>query len=305
MLTDRPGKITEGLFLLGKGMCLMYLVRGNDAMIVGGGMSWIAPQLEEQLGNTGVEPGDIKYLVIPHSHFDHCGAVPYIKRKYPWIQVLATESAKTILSKQKVIDYIELINMLMVDHFGVKDQYEKLNLKIDAINVDMTVNDSTVIDLGNGLDVHFIETPGHSPCAVAVYIPGLKSIFPSDAAPCPIGSVDKLARPSPQWNYTLYKQSLKRLLNCDVELCGFDHYAMVMGKEARQVLENGLKMCLEYEKRIAGMYGEMGDFEKVARVVARETLEVDNFDFLNEDLLMPVARAEVRNILKDAGIYVN
>ena len=305
MLINKSGQLAEGLYLLGSEQSLMYLVWGKEAMIIGGGMNWIASQLEEQLTAVGIEAEKIKYLVIQHTHFDHCGAVPYLKRKYPQIKVLATNAARKILSKEKVINYIELVNKLIIDSYGLQDQYEKLNLKIDAITIDETVNEATTIDLGNGLDIHFMETPGHSPCAVSVNIPGLKAVFPTDSAPCPLGSIDKLARPSPQHDYILYKQSLRKLLTHDVEICGFDHYAAVTGADARQVLLNGLTVCEEYEKFIVGLYNETGDFEQVARQVARETMEIDNFDFMSEDLMLPIYRAEVRNILKSAGININ
>jgi len=304
MLTDKPGKIAEGLYLLGKQTCLMYLARGKDAMIIGGGMNWVVPLLNVQVDEFGVKAEDIKYLVIPHPHFDHCGAVPYLKRKYPHMKVLATEAAKSVLSKQKVIDYMEAVNMFMIDHFGVRDQYEKLNLKIDSIVIDQTVNDSTVIDLGDGLEVHFIETPGHSPGDISVYIPGLKAIFPSDAVPCPLGYIDKLAMPSPQYDFNLYMESLRKLAAYDVDICGFDHNVVVVGRDAKQVLLNSVQMVEDYGKRVVDIYNEKKDFEQTFRWVARERLKVDGFTFLNEDLMIPVARAEVRNILKASGISV-
>jgi glyoxylase-like metal-dependent hydrolase (beta-lactamase superfamily II) len=273
-------------------------------MIIGGGMNWIAPQLEEQLARFEINTTEIKYLVIQHSHFDHCGVVPYLKRKYPGLKVLATGAAKNILARPKVISYIELVNKLIIDAYGMQDQYDRLDLKVDAIAVDETVGDSSIIDLGGGLKVRFIEVPGHSACAVAVYIPSLKAIFPTDAAPCPAGSIEKLARPSPQYDFTLYKQSLMKLLSYDIGICGFDHFAAVTGDDARRVLQNGLEQSLEHEKRIAGLYKESGDFESIARQVARETMAADSFDFMNEDLMMPISRAEVRNILKSSGITV-
>ncbi len=304
MLIDKPGKIAGGLYLLGKHICLMHLAKGRDAMIIGGGMNWVVPLLNEQLEEFGIKAEDIKYLVIPHPHFDHCGAVPYLKRKYPHMKVLATEAAKAVLSKQKVIDYMEAVNMFMIDHFGVRDQYEKLNLKIDSIVIDQVVNDSTVIDLGDGLAVHFIETPGHSPGDISVYIPGLKALFPSDAAPCPLGDINKMAMPSPQYDFTLYKESLSKLAAYDVDICGFDHNVVITGRDAKQVLLNSAQAVEDYGKRIIDIYKEKGDFEQTFRWVARERLKIDGFTFLNEDLMIPVARAEVRNILKASGINV-
>ncbi|MCX6004610.1 MAG: MBL fold metallo-hydrolase [Chloroflexi bacterium] len=302
MLISEPGKITDELYLLGAKHNIIYLVEGRESMLIGGGMSWIAPYLEKQLLEFNIDLGKIKYLVIQHAHFDHCGVVPYLKRKLPDVLVLGTESAKSILSKDKVIDYIEAINRMMVDFYGFSREYDGLNLRIDSINIDMTVHDSTVIDLGNDLDIHFIETPGHSPCAVSVYIPKLKAIFPTDSAPCPMGSIDNLARPSPQFDFTLYMASLKKLMSHDIEICGFDHYAAAVGEDANKVLQNAFKYCREYEQRIAGLYRETKDMEEISRQVARETIASDKFDFLSEDLMLPISRAEVRNILKAAGV---
>jgi glyoxylase-like metal-dependent hydrolase (beta-lactamase superfamily II) len=302
MYIDRPGKICDGLYMLGWKQSLMYLVHGAKSMIIGGAMSWIVPQLEEQFKEFAIDTDSIEYLVIPHAHFDHFGAVPYLKRRFPRMQVLGTEAAVRILSKEKVINYSEMVNKLMIDTYKLQEEYERMNLKIDAVTIDRVVNDSSVIDLGNGMEARFIETPGHSPTDVTVHIPGLKAIFPSDAVPCPLGGVDKLARPSPQFDFTLYKQSIDRLLPLDVEICCFDHYAAVTGVDARQVLANAVKLCGEYQDHIVEQYRLTGDLEQVAGQVARETLEIESFDFLNQELMMPISRAEVRNVLKSAGL---
>jgi len=302
MYIDRPGKICEGLYMLGLRQSLMYLVQGPKSMIIGGAMSWIVPQLEEQFKEFSIDTDSIEYLVIPHSHFDHFGAVPYLKRRFPQMKVLGTEAAARILSKEKVIAYSEMVNKLIIDSYKLQNEYDSMNLKIDAVQIDQVVNDTTVIDLGNGLEARFIETPGHSPGDITVYVPGLKAIFPSDTVPCPLGSIDKLARPSPQFDFTLYKESINRLLPLDVEICCFDHYAAVTGADARHVLINAVKVCKEYQDRIVEQYRLTGDLEQVAAQVARETLEFEDFGFLTPKLMMPISRAEVRNVLKSAGL---
>ena len=302
MLIDRPGKICDGLYMLGSRQSLTYLLQGQQSMIIGGAMSWIVPQLEQQFIDFAIDTGSIEYLVIPHPHFDHFGAVPYLKRRFPRMKVLATEAAAGILAKEKVINYSEMVNKLMIDAYGLQQDYERMNLKIDAVTIDRAVDNSNVIDLGNGLEARFIQTPGHSPGDVTVYVPALKAIFPSDTVPCPMGSIDKLARPSPQFDFTLYKESIDRLLTLDIDICCFDHFAAVTGADALQVLINAQKLCRDYQEHIVEQYRLTGDLEQVAGQVARETLELASFDFLNQELMMPISRAEVRNVLKSAGL---
>jgi len=302
MLIERPGKVCEGLYMLGAKQSLMYLVQGQKSMIVGGAMSWIAPQLERQFVEFDIDTDRIEYLVIPHPHFDHLGAVPYLKRKFPRIKVLSSEASVRVLSKEKVINYSEMVNKLMIDLYKLQDDYERMNLKIDGITIERVVNDATLIDLGAGLEARFIATPGHSPGDVTVYIPALKALFPSDTVPCPLGGIEKLARPSPQFDFSLYKESIRKLLPLDVEICCFDHYSAVTGPDAHQVLVNAIQVCKDYEDHILEYYKLTGDLEKVAGQVALETLAVEDFGFLNQELMMPISRAEVRNVLKSAGL---
>jgi glyoxylase-like metal-dependent hydrolase (beta-lactamase superfamily II) len=302
MYIDRPGKICEGLYMLGIKQSLIYLVQGRKSMLIGGAMSWIVSQLEQQFKEFAIDTDRIEYLVIPHSHFDHFGAVPYLKRKFPRMKVMGTQSAARILSKEKVINYSEMVNRLMIDIYKLQDEYERMNLKIDAVTIDKIVDDATVIDLGDSLEARFIETPGHSPGDVTVYVPGLKAIFPSDAVPCLVGGIDRQARPSPQFDFTLYKESINKLLPLDVEICCFDHYSTVTGADARRVLLNAVKVCKEYEDNIVERYRLVGDLEQVAGQVARESLEAGGFEFLTPELMLPISRAEVRNVLKSAGL---
>lgn len=304
MLTDQPGRIAEGLYLLGRQENLMYLVRGQKNMIIGGGMTWIIPELEEQLGGMGIGSGDIDYLVVQHAHFDHIGAIPYLLRCFPSIKVLGTAAAKTTLAKEKIIQYMELANKVMAGYKGSSDCYEKYDMRFSLIKIDGTVGNDTVIDLGKNLRIEFIEVPGHSPCALAVYIPSLKAIFPTDAALCPVGSIDRLARPSPQYDYSLYKQSLQKILSHDIEICCFDHYAAVLGTDAGQVLLNAVRVCSEFEKRVIDLYRETGDLEKVAIWVGNETMRFTQFTFQTEEVMLPVSRAVARNILKAASMFM-
>jgi len=302
MLIDKPGKIADGLYLMGQKSNLVYLVQGKQSMIIGGGMNWIAPHLEQQFIDMHVDPHDIKYLVIQHTHFDHVGAVPYLKTKFPWIKIFATGSAKKILSKEKAISYIKSGNNRVLGITVSPDRYNEWEMTVDKIEVDETINNNTVIELGNGIDVHFIETPGHSPCSVSVYIPKLKAIFPSDSAPCALGSIQKLISPSPQYDWSLYKQSLQDLLQYDIEVCCFEHEAAVTGEDARTVLVNGLNLCTEYEKYILGLYNESGDIEKVASQDAVDMTNSMDWNFYDEELGILASRIVVRNILKSAGI---
>ncbi|WP_422699204.1 MBL fold metallo-hydrolase [Desulfosarcina cetonica] len=59
-------------------------------MLVGGGCQWIVRELMEQIQAWKIDMQRVKYLFIGHSHFDHCGAVPFLQKRYPHLEVLAS-----------------------------------------------------------------------------------------------------------------------------------------------------------------------------------------------------------------------
>jgi len=145
MWIKEPGKVTERIALLGTTEICSYLLKGKEAMLIGGGATWAAPSLERQFSHMDFDFNKIKYLVVLHSHFDHCGAVPYLKRKFPHMQVLASAYSKEVFSKESVINSIATASNGVMGTLGLQDEYGKLNLKFDGIHVDRVVGENDII----------------------------------------------------------------------------------------------------------------------------------------------------------------
>ena len=80
--------------------------------MINGGMSYVLPDVLAQMKQFGIDPGEITMFLILHSHFDHVGIVPYFKRNYPAIEVLASEAALKTFEKPKAIEFINSYNHL-------------------------------------------------------------------------------------------------------------------------------------------------------------------------------------------------
>lgn len=90
----KAGKIAENLWYLGHEETGVYYLQGkNGAIMINGGMSTILPDVLAQMQTFGLDPGNVSKLLILHSHFDHVGIVPYLKRAYPAMEVMASASA--------------------------------------------------------------------------------------------------------------------------------------------------------------------------------------------------------------------
>jgi len=302
MWIREPGKVSDRLEFLGARESCLYLLKGKDMMIIGGGMSWIAPSLEAQFSTMDFEPQKLKYLVISHSHFDHCGAVPYLKRKFPHIQILASAHSEKIFAKEKAVSFIAAGNKSIIGKLGLQNEYERLNLKFDGIHVDRVITEKEIIELGDDIKVHFLEVPGHTQCSIATYVPKLKALFPSDAVPPPTEDEESVFFPGPQYDFGMYKQSMARLASLEVEIFASEHYGAVTGDKARQTLQEGLRQTERFESYITKLYRQTGNLDETVKKAAAEILQRGELDFMGRELQLTVLDTVIRRILEYDGL---
>ena len=298
MCSEPPCEILESLELLGTWPNCLYLLKGREAMIIGGAMSWVAPTLEKQFAILDFDLSRIRYLAVTHSHFDHCGAIPYLKRKFPQAKILASAYAQRVFSLKKAVQFIAAMNERAIEKTGIGKEAEGLALNFDGIQVDQAIAEQDLIDLGNGIAVRILETPGHTQCSLAAYVPFLKILFPSDAAAFPTFDGKGLAHPSPQYDFRLYLESLKKLLALEVEILAFEHHGFLRGAGAGQFLKQALEMAEGDRKFITEKVRSPEDLEAVAQKLAEEFLEQTRLPFLPPDIQKGVAATVVRKILE-------
>jgi glyoxylase-like metal-dependent hydrolase (beta-lactamase superfamily II) len=300
-LIKKPGRVLDQLELLGTWQNCIYLLKGKKAMIVGGGMSWIAPDLERQFAAIDYDHSRIRYLFITHSHFDHCGAVPYLKKKFPEIKILASAFSQRVFSLKKAVQFIAAMNERMIEKAGLSEEDKRLSPQFDGIQIDQVVEDQDYLDLGDGIKVRFLEVPGHTQCSVAAYVPSLKLLFPSDSAAFPQYDGSGITHPSPQYDFRLYQESLKKLSALEVETLAFEHHGFLRGAEARQFLTRAIEKAEEDKEFIVARARNQEDFEEVAQKFAGEFREQARLPFLPAEIQKSVAETVVRKILQGSA----
>jgi glyoxylase-like metal-dependent hydrolase (beta-lactamase superfamily II) len=300
-LIKKPGRVLDRLELLGTWQNCIYLLKGKEAMIVGGGMSWIAPDLEKQFTAIDFDFSRIRYLFITHSHFDHCGAVPYLKKKFPQIKILASAFAQRVFSLKKAVQFIAAMNERMIEKAGLSGEDKRLNLQFDGIQIDQVVEDQKTLDLGDGVEVRFLDVPGHTQCSLAAYVPSLKLLFPSDSAAFPQYDGSGIAPPSPQYDFRLYQDSLKKMAALDVETLAFEHHGFLRGAEARQFLIRAIEKAEEDKKFIVAKVQNRESLEEMAQKLAGDFWEQTRLPFLPPEIRKSVAETVVRKILQGSA----
>jgi glyoxylase-like metal-dependent hydrolase (beta-lactamase superfamily II) len=295
MVFDTPGKITERIWLVGRRESCAYLVGGgSEYALLGGAMAYVAPDVLEQVNAFGIDEHKIRRIVILHSHFDHCGMVPFLKRRWPWATVTASRKSQELLRKQKVIDSIEMLNQAMIAQKGLTGNGQALDLHFSGIEVEAVVSDGEVLTCSD-LSLEIMEVPGHSSCSIAVYIPEEKALFASDAGGIPFG--DKIFTAA-NANFDLYQQSLEKMAAKDVDILLAEHYGAQSGPEGRQFLGKAMAAAAETRRSLEATYAATGDEARTTEIVTDRIMADAPQGFLPREVVAIVAGQMVHFIAK-------
>ena len=109
-------------------------------------------QLEDYLAKNGLTP---KYVIVTHGHGDHTDGYPRLKELYPDIKLIACKKEAKLLYDRS------------------------LSMGRGGYVADIEVSDNDISNLC-GINMMFIETPGHTPGGMCIYIGSEKVLFSGD-----------------------------------------------------------------------------------------------------------------------------
>ncbi len=164
-----PFQITDPSGLKIPRFVYVFLVCGQNICVIDSGIANSEQIIFDYLRNIGRDPQDISLLVLTHSHPDHIGAAIALKKATGCV-VAATEAEKA---------WIQDID-LQVKERPVPGFYFLVG---GPVNVDRILEDGDCLDLGDGLRLQVIHTPGHSSGSVSLWLPEEGALFSGDTIP--------------------------------------------------------------------------------------------------------------------------
>ena len=262
-------------------------------------MAYVAPDVLEQVEAFGIDEHKIRRIVILHSHFDHCGMVPFLKRRWPWVTVTGSQKSQDLLRKPKVIDSIEIMNQAMIAHNGLAEKGQTLDLRFTGIEVESAVSDGEILTCSD-LSLEILEVPGHSSCSIAVYIPEEKALFASDAGGIPFG--DKIFTAANS-NFDRYQQSLQKMAAKDVDIYLAEHYGALAGEKGRRFIRNAITAAAETRQALEAVYNETNDVAKTTEIITDGIMADAPIGFLPREVVAIVAGQMVNFIAKSESPF--
>lgn len=295
MWIREPQKVSEEIEYLGTTDMCIYLLKGREYMFIEGGMSYVVPTLLHQLDQRGIDQSKITKFFIPHSHFDHCGIVPFFKKRLPQMEVLASARTKEVYGKDRAIHFIRERNRAMIDYYGMEREATELNLDFEAIPVDRVVREGEKLDLGDGLIAECIDVPGHSSCSIAAYVGKMKALFASDAAGIP--NERGIIYPIGNENFIQFQHSLAKLNQYDVEILCAARNGVFQGKKGRGFISKTMRAAEKLRQEVIRRVAETGSRERVTTELCdRIYAEIKTVD-IPKGIFLRVIKSIVENIV--------
>ncbi len=152
------------------------LTDGDEAAFIDNNTAHSVPALLSELKRSGLDPEQVRYVIITHVHLDHAGGTSALMNVCPQAQLLAHPRAS-----KHMIDPSKLVTSAR--HVYGDDAFEKLYGQIEPIAASRVreVQDGESIPFGSGHPLRFIHTRGHANHHFCIHDPEREAIFTGDS----------------------------------------------------------------------------------------------------------------------------
>jgi len=171
-------KVIEGIYRIIGARSNIYLIEGEDLILVDTGMPGDGDKVLETLKDLGYRNVDLKYILITHTHLDHVGSLAYLKKA----------TGAKIVASVKEKDFIEGRRMLCsMKREGVGGKFfkiilfmlEKFAVKYESAMLDVAFDGNENNEIVKGFKI--INTPGHSMGSLSYLCLTKGAVFTGDA----------------------------------------------------------------------------------------------------------------------------
>jgi glyoxylase-like metal-dependent hydrolase (beta-lactamase superfamily II) len=238
-----PFQITDRAGLEVPRFVYVYLIYGKKTCLIDSGVVSSEKIIFDYLNSTGRRPEEISLLVLTHSHPDHIGSAKAIKK------VSGCEISSHGAEKAWIEDVDLQSRERPVPGFH--------SLVGGFVKVDRVLEEGDLLELGDGLRLKVIHTPGHSRGSISLWLSDEGALLSGDAVP--------LAQDMPIYDDPLESvksiKKLKAIEGVKVLLAAWDQPRV--GDQAYKIMDESLLYLQRIHEAVIKIVGEQPSLDSM------------------------------------------
>ncbi|HUN54658.1 MAG TPA: MBL fold metallo-hydrolase [Smithella sp.] len=272
-----------------------YIIKGKKRrLMIDAGINLIGPAYIESLEKLFGDKNALDYVFATHSHFDHLGAIPYLKRKIPHLQAGAFGRVETLMQKKSVLDLMTYLSDLQRAAF--RDIVGNEDVHLGPVDFEFNLKEGDRFDLG-GVTCEVYEVPGHTGDSLAFFIPEIRALFAGEAYGVPEGKKDGDIQVEFLSSYDDYVSSLNKLIGLEPKLIGMAHLWVFTDDDATDFLRRSLEATPRYRKLIENyLDAANGDIDSAVQSIARKEYDEKGTIMQPRESYIQNLKAQVRHL---------
>lgn len=231
------------------GQCGVYLLRRGKTALVESGPSTGVEHVLAGLAELGIDGTEVDYVLLTHIHLDHAGGAAFLLQSMPKARVLVDgRSARYIVEPERLVRSAGKALGNLAPHYGTMRP-------ISAERI-IPLHDGFILDLGSGVSLQALHTPGHSSGHYAFFEPHRAFLFCGDALGHFLGEdLPPLpATPSPEFDPELSLASARRLRELSPRELLFTHFGSTSRtRETIDLFMERLRHLVRAAEKLRGM----------------------------------------------------
>lgn len=240
-------KLNENIFCILSPVFSFYVVKAEKIALFELGISQVVPEVIYHL-RQDLQIEKVNYLIAQHCHFDHIGGFVRFKEFFPEAILISHPNTKKVFKETETISLYQRTMEKLNSNPLFKMVFPKSDeiVQFERPEVEISAEENFLLNLGEGITLKVVHTPGHTPCTFSLWEEKSKTIFVSDAigAPLPSGRIWPTAFNS----FLEYKNSMEKIKSLQPKNIGLGHIGFLKGENVENFFQ---KTKEETEKYIA------------------------------------------------------
>ena len=223
MWIKSTGDLTEHVLQVTSSVSTHLVIIGDSVGMVDAGIWAVGPELWEKVSST-VE--SLEFVFLTHAHFDHVGAIPYLKKTLPNLKIVSGRLTAELLSDKDFVETLREKNILASKALGQELDCSSSEW-FKSLQVDITLSDGDSVNLGENVEVKLFETPGHTADSVCYYVKPDMALAAGES----MGQYSGREKITPSFgsSYSDAMLSFQKINVLDIQILSLPHSGVITG----------------------------------------------------------------------------